>query len=143
MKKTIFIVLLFYCSTITFSQTTEKIYQPSKNPELIDEFLSIVSPVLKGEEISNITNNISPEAYIIINNKYESIFEILSNPIKKSSLTEGKDIKYEFLRLIIQDDNKSAYMVLETRQNNSSNWHTILFRMADNNSWQVMSWHKS
>ena len=143
MKKTIIFLILISTSTITFSQNNSIVCQPLQNSELMNEFLSIITPLLKGEDYSNITNNISPEAYIIINNKYESIFEILSNPIKKSSLTEGKDIKYEFLHLIIQDDNKNAYMVLETKQNNSSNWHTILFRMTDNYLWQVLSWHKS
>jgi hypothetical protein len=99
--------------------------------------------MLSGEDISNITNNISPEAYIIINNKYESIFEILLNPIKMSSLIEGEDIQYAFLHLILQADNKNAYLVLETKQNKRSSWHTILFRMADNNLWQILSWHKS
>lgn len=142
-KKTLFILLLFYCSTINYSQIDGIVSHPSQSTELIDRFLSIITPMLSGEDISNITNNISPEAYIIINNKYESIFEILLNPIKMSSLIEGEDIQYAFLHLILQADNKNAYLVLETKQNKRSSWHTILFRMADNNLWQILSWHKS
>ncbi len=142
-KKTLFILLLFYCSTINYSQIDGIVSHPSQSTELIDLFLSIITPMLSGEDITNITNNISPEAYIIINNKYESIFEILLNPIKMSSLIEGEDIQYAFLHLILQADNKNAYLVLETKQNKRSSWHTILFRMADNNLWQILSWHKS
>lgn len=143
MKKTLFTLLLFYCSTINYSQIDGIVSHPSQSTELIDRFLSIITPMLSGEDITNITNNISPEAYIIINNKYESIFEILLNPIKMSSLIEGEDIQYAFLHLILQADNKNAYLVLETKQNKRSSWHTILFRMADNNLWQILSWHKS
>lgn len=143
MKKTLFTLLLFYCSTINYSQIDFIVSHPSQSTELIDRFLSIITPMLSGEDITNITNNISPEAYIIINNKYESIFEILLNPIKMSSLIEGEDIQYAFLHLILQADNKNAYLVLETKQNKRSSWHTILFRMADNNLWQILSWHKS
>lgn len=143
MKKTLITLLLFYCSTINYSQIDGIVSYPSQSTELIDRFLSIITPMLSGEDITNITNNISPEAYIIINNKYESIFEILLNPIKMSSLIEGEDIQYAFLHLILQADNKNAYLVLETKQNKRSSWHTILFRMADNNLWQILSWHKS
>lgn len=143
MKKTLFTLLLFYCSTINYSQIDGIVSHPSQSTELIDRFLSIITPMLSGEDITNITNNISPEAYIIINNKYESIFEILLNPIKMSSLIEGEDIQYAFLHLILQADNKNAYFVLETKHNKRSSWHTILFRMADNNLWQILSWHKS
>lgn len=143
MKKTIVILLLFYYSTSIFAQINNTVCQPSLNSEHIEKFLSIITPLLKGEDYTSIKNNISPEAYIIINNCYESLFEILFNPSIKGNFTLGENLKIKFLRLILQEENENAYLILEIDKGNKTNWHSILFGMNQNNDWQILSWHKS
>jgi hypothetical protein len=143
MKKIILILLLFYCSSLIFAQHKNTTCQPTQNSELVNGFISIITPLLKGKDNTIVKSNISPEAYIIINNSYESLFELLMDPLKKKNITVGEDLKIKFLRLILQEENKNAYMILETNSDNKASWHSILFRMNENNDWQILSWHKS
>ena len=97
------------------------------------------------EDYSAIKPNISSEAYLISNKSYEHIFETLNNPEKQSNLIEGKEAEIKFFSLRVSDDENSAYLVVETssKENNVPIWHSIFFRLNENNMWQILGWHKS
>lgn len=86
---------------------------------------------------------ISPEAYIILDNKYESLFEVLRDKITKEKLLGNLDQAFQFMRLWLSDDQKTAYLIIESKGDNKSIWHTILFTKKENNNWQIVNWHRS
>lgn len=116
----------------------------SNNSELTENFISIVKSVL-GDEYSKFQENISSGAYLINGNKYESLIETLGNPEKKELFKEGMDIKIEYFHLWLSDDQNEAYLVFETKSEDDTKvfWHSILFKADKDQTWQILSWHKS
>ena len=144
--KRIALILVVLFSTILFSlpKSGDDI-KNAEGSEIVEKLVSIIKPVLEGKDYSEFKDNISPEAYVINRNTYESIFEILDNPAKKETFIEGEGIKVDFIHIWLFDNQKEAYMVLETKSadNKNTSWHSILFKMNENQKWQILGWHKS
>ena len=145
MKSTaLFLVVLF--SSIMFSKPLNGDENKNVNSsELVEKLVSIVIPILQGKDYTEFKENISPEAYVINNNSYESIFEVLGNSAKKEKFIEGKEVKFGFAQLLMLDDSKEIYLILETKNGDDTKtcWHSILFKIGDNQKWRIISWHKS
>jgi hypothetical protein len=139
----VILIVLFYA--IAFSSPHIADDKSSKDSALVEKLVSIVTSILQGKDYSELRENISPEAYVIYNNSYESIFEVLDDPSKKESFIEVKETEVGFLHLWMPDDQTNAYMVLETKSidNAEKSWHSILFKIGKNKKWQIISWHKS
>lgn len=144
MKKSALILVVLFSSILFSSPLSSDGTQNSKNPELVEQFVSIVISILRGKDYTQFRDNISPEAYVINNNTYESIYEVLGNSSKSKMFLEGEGTKFGFVRLWMPDE-KNAYMVLQTKSddNTKTNWHSILLKMGENNKWQILSWHAS
>jgi hypothetical protein len=145
MKRIAVILVVLFSSIVFSSPKSGDDSNKKNNTELIEQLVTMVTSILQGEDITEFKENISPEAYVINNNSYESIFEVLGNNSKKEMFVEGKEIKVGFVHLWLPDNQKEAYMVLETKSadNTKTSWHSILFKIGDNNKWQILSWHKS
>jgi hypothetical protein len=144
MKKTaVILIILFY--NLAFSSPQIEGYKNVKDSALVEQLVVIVTSILHGNEYTRFKENISPEAYVIYNNTYESIFEVLENPSKKEKFIEVKEILVSFVHLWMPDDQNTAYMVLETKSADKTKitWHSILFKIGENKKWQILSWHKS
>ncbi|GMU96907.1 hypothetical protein [Ignavibacterium album] len=145
MKRTaVILVVLFYLIAFT-SPIIGDVGKKTNKTELFEQLVTMVTSILQGKDYNEFRENISPEAYVINNNTYESIFEVLGNQSKKEMFIEGKEIKVELVNLWIPDNQKEAYMVLATKStdNTKTSWHSILIKIGDNNKWQILSWHKS
>lgn len=145
MKRTALILVVLF-STILFSlPKSGNDNKNAKGSELVEQLVSMVTSILQGKNYTDFRENIFPEAYVINNNTYESIFEVLSNPTKKEMFVESKETKTGFVHLWLSDNQKEAYMVLETKSsdNTKTSWHSILFKIGENQKWQILSWHKS
>ncbi len=142
-KKIVILIVLFYA--IAFSSPHIVYDKSSKDSALVEQLVSIVTSILQGKDYSDLMENISHEAYVIYNNSYESIFEVLDDPSKKESFIEVKETEVGFLHIWMPDDQTNAYMVLETKSadNALKSWHSILFKIGKNKKWQILSWHKS
>lgn len=116
-----------------------------KSSELGEQLISLVTSILQGKDYSEFRENISPEAYLIYNNTYESIFEVLENSSKKEIFIEGKEAEVGYVHLLIPDNQQNAYLVLQTKNsdNGKTSWHSIFFKIGENQKWQILSWHKS
>ena len=136
MKKLMLFVFVLI-TLISFAEDSEK---QSSSQEIQHQLISIVKPILAGDYTEQQKSNIHNETYIINQTSYESIFEILNNPEKRKSFVEGKNINFEFIKIRVTDNKQNAYMVFNT---NSDNWHSVLFEKDENNSWKIVSWHKS
>ena len=145
MKRIAVILVVLFSSIVFSSPKSGDDSNKKNNTELIEQLVTMVTSILQGEDITEFKENISPEAYVINNNSYESIFEVLGNHSKKEMFIEGKEIKVGFVHLWLPDNQKEAYMVLETKSadNTKTSWNSILFKIGDNNKWQILSWHKS
>lgn len=145
MKRIAVILVVLFSSIIFSSPKSGDDSNKTNNTELVEQLVSMVTSILQGEDIIEFKENISPEAYVINNNNYESIYEVLGNDSKKVMFIEGKDIKIGFVHLWLPDNQKDAYMVLETKSadNTKTSWHSILFKIGENKRWQILSWHKS
>lgn len=144
MKKTaVFLIVLF--STIAFSHPGSNHGKSSDNSTPFKQLVPIALSILKGDNSAEIRENISPEAYILDNNSYESLFEVLNNLEKRQKLEEGNEIHPEFYRIMGSDDRTNALLILETKTNDNTKtyWHSIYFEIGKSNKWQIMSWHKS
>ncbi|WKZ71122.1 MAG: hypothetical protein QY331_07640 [Melioribacteraceae bacterium] len=145
MKRIVVILFVLFSSIVFSSPKSGDDSNKTNNTELIEQLVPMVKSILQGKDITELKENISPEAYVINNNTYESIFEVLGNQSKKEMFIDGKEIKVEFVYLWLPEDKKEAYMVLETKSidNTKTSWHSILFKIGVNNKWQILSWHKS
>lgn len=145
MKKTAVIVMLLFSTVLFSAPKNGDDDKKAKTSELPEQLLSIVQTLLEGENIEGVKKNISPEAYVINNSSYESIWEVLGEPSKKENFIDGKDVKLLSIQMRIPDDEKSAYMILRTQPKGSDkvNWNTIYFVVGKNQQWQILSWHKS
>ncbi|MDP3581088.1 MAG: hypothetical protein Q8S39_04075 [Ignavibacteria bacterium] len=144
--KRIALILVVLFSSIAFSSPISGDDSKKINkPELVEQLVLMVTSILQGKDYTAFRENISPEAYVINNNSYESIFELLGNPSKKDTFIEGKNTSAGFFHLWMPDNQKEAYLVLETKtlDNIKHSWHSILFKVGDNQKWQILSWHKS
>ena len=110
----------------------------------VEQMTKMILSILQDGNYSTYKDYISPEAYVINNNNYESFFELMKNNLDKKSFIEGKDIKVGFVSVRIPDD-RSAYMILKTQAADGSDahWHSVYFVFDKNNKWQIYSWHKS
>lgn len=143
-RSAIILVLLFSSNMLSLSQNGNK-NQTEKGSELFEQLVQIATSILQGKNYSEFRENISTETYVINNNSYESIFELLSNPSKREMFVEGKGTKTGFIHLWLPDNQNEAYLVLETKSEDTTktNWHSILFKYGENQKWQILSWHKS
>ena len=95
MKKTVVIlIVLFYA--IAFSSPQIGNDKTAKDSALVEQLVSIVTSILHGNDYSEFRENISPEAYVIYNNSYESIFEVLDDPSKRELFIEVKETECWF-----------------------------------------------
>lgn len=133
MKKVVFLSILL-ASTFIFAE--------KNTSEPGEKFIQIVKSVLEADNLDNQKENIFPEAYVVLDGNYESIFEIFNNSGKKEKFVE-KNIEIGLSHLRIMTDEENAYLVLQTKSQNKSHWHTILFHKNKENHWQIQSWHKS
>ncbi len=145
MKRIAVILIVLFSSIVFSSPKRGDDSNKTNNTELIEQLVPMVTSILQGKDITEFRDNISLEAYVINNNSYESIFEVLGNHSKKEMFVEGKEIKVGFVHLWLPDNQKEAYMVLETKSadNTKTSWHSILFKIGENKKWQILSWHKS
>ena len=145
MKRIALILIVLFTFTAFYLPLNGNDRNKQNNSELIERLFPIVKSILEGKDYSEFKDNISPEAYVINSNIYESIFEILGNPSKKESFIEGEEIKFEYAHLWLSDNQNEAYMVLETKSldNTKTSWHSILFKINENKKWQILNWHKS
>ena len=143
MKKVLFLFcVLFYTTSILSQYKSDK--SNSTNDKLPNNVLiSIVKSVLSNKDLQQMYDFISPEAYIILDNKYESLFEVLRDKMIKEKLLGNLDQAFQFMRLWLSDDQKTAYLIIESKGDNKSIWHTILFTKKENNNWQIVNWHRS
>lgn len=145
MKRVVLILIALFSFTAYYSPVNGDDSNKLNSSELVEKFVSIVKSILEGKDYSEFKDNISPEAYVINRNTYESIFEILDNPAKKETFIEGKGITVEFVQLWLSNKQSEAHMVLKTKStdNTKTCWHSILFKISENQKWQILSWHKS
>ncbi len=145
MKRTALIVFLMVATNMFALPISGDENKNVKDSELVEQLVSMVTSILQGKDYTEFRENISPEAYVINNNSYESIFEVLSNSTKREIFIESNEIIIGFVQLWLPDNQKEAYMVLETKSANNAkvNWHSILFKIGKNQKWQILSWHKS
>jgi len=61
----------------------------------------------------------------------------------KEKLLGNLDRAFQFMKLWLSDDQKTAYLIIESKGDNKSIWHTILFTKKENNNWQIINWHRS
>ncbi|MDP2301626.1 MAG: hypothetical protein Q8N03_04275 [Ignavibacteria bacterium] len=145
MKRIAVILIVLFSSIVFSSPISGDDSKKTNNSEFVEQLVPIVTSILQGKDITEFRDNISPEAYLINNNSYESIFEVLGNHSKREIFVEGKEIKVGSVHLRLTENQKEAYMVLRTKStdNVKTSWHSILFRIGKNNKWQILSWHKS
>lgn len=90
-------------------------------------------------------DKISTGAYIIYNNNYESLYEVLGNPSKKEKFVESCKLKPEIMRYFAPTNKESSYMIIQTKSEDGSesHWHSIYFKRDETGEIQLESWHKS
>ena len=110
----------------------------------VEQMTKMILSILKDRNYSTYKDFISPGAYIINNNDYESFFKLMTDNSDRKSFIEGKDIIVGFVSAMIPDDH-SAYIVLKTQSTDGTDahWHSVYFVLGKNNKWQIYSWHKS
>ena len=145
MKRTAVIFVVLFSSIAFSSPINGDASKKTNNTELVEQLVAMLTSILQGKDYNEFRENISTEAYVIFNNTYESIFEVLGDQSKKEIFIEGKELKVGFVHLWLPDNQKEAYMVLQTKSANNAktSWHSILFKIGENGKWQILSWHKS
>lgn len=145
MKRSALILVALFSSIMFSLPLVGDDNKAAKSSELTEQLVSTVTSILQGKDYSEIRENISPEAYVINNNTYESILEVLDNSFKREIFIEGKEVKVGYVHLRVTDDHKNAYLVLQTKNgdNGTTSWHSIYFNLGKNQKWQILSWHKS
>lgn len=145
MKRTALILAVLFSSIMFSSPLIGDDNKNEKSSELVEQLVSMVTSILQGKDYAEFRENISPEAYLINNKTYESIFEVLENSSKKEIFIEGKEAEVGYVHLWLPDNQKYAYLVLEIKNsgNGKTSWHSILFKIGENQKWQILSWHKS
>lgn len=145
MKKYVVVLMLIF-PLLVFALKTENTCKSKVLEEsYAEKIISVLVPFLQGESNSDIKSKFSPEAYVIYDNNYESIFEVLTNSSKRERFLVGRDIHTGFIYLRINEVKDLAYLVFETKsnENTKSNWHSLLIKINENDKWQILSWHKS
>jgi len=133
-KKVLILIVLLYAIAFPSPQIGND--KTAKDSALVEQLVSILTSILHGNDYSEFRENISPEAYVIHNSKYESIFEVLENPAKRESFIEVKETIVSFVHLGMPDDKNCAYMVLETKSadNTKTNWHSSSLNLGKTRS---------
>ncbi len=145
MKRTALILAVVFSSIIFSSPLIGDDSKNEKSSELHEQLVSMVTSILQGKDYSEFRENISPEANLINNKTYDNIFEVLGNSSKKDIFIEGKEAEVRYVHLWLPENQKTAHLVLQTKNSNNgkTSWHSILFKMGENQKWQILSWHKS
>ncbi|MDP2209031.1 MAG: hypothetical protein Q8K98_09700 [Bacteroidota bacterium] len=145
MKRTALILVVLFSSIMFSLPLIGDDNKNEKSSELGEQLVLMVTSILQGKDYAEFKENISPEAYLIYNNTYESIFEVLENSSKKEIFIDGKKAEVGYVHLWMPDDQKTAYLVLGTKNsdNGKTSWHSILFKIGENQKWQILNWHKS
>ncbi len=145
MKKSALILVVLFLSMAFYLPTKSFNNKNSDHSELSEHITSKVISILQGEKYSDFKENISLESYVINQNSYENLNDVLSNPSKKAAFIEGADTKLGYMHMILSENEKEAYLVLETKSTSGTkiNWHSIFLKIGENQKWQIISWHKS
>ena len=137
-------ILVLIATTLSFVFSQNLLSDDREKSKLFDvqeQLSSIVVGILTENNFNSYKENISPEAYIIVDNNYQSIFEVLDNP--PQNFTKGKETIVGFIHIWLTDDNK-AYMIMQTTTvDEKISWHSIFFKLSENDKWQILNWHKS
>ena len=140
-------VIPFVVFFITFIAKPQSDDNPKCKPGtgLVYELISVVTTILQDEDYSRFKENISPEAYLIYDNKFESIFNVLGDSLKNDSFIEDEEMHIGLVQMWTPDSEDNAYVVLQRTNidGTKTNWHSILFKLNSNKKWQIISWHKS
>jgi hypothetical protein len=76
MKRIAVILVVLFSSIMFSSLKSGDDSNKTNNTELIEQLVPMVTSILQGEDYNEFRKNISPEAYVINNDTYESIFEV-------------------------------------------------------------------
>ncbi|MDI6803395.1 MAG: hypothetical protein QME58_06060 [Bacteroidota bacterium] len=115
MKRTALILVVLFSSIMFSLPLIGNDNKNEKSSELGEQLVLMVTSILQGKDYAGFRENIFPEAYVIYNNIYENIFEVLGNISKKEIFIEGKEAEVGYVHIWLPDNQQNAYLVLQTK----------------------------
>ncbi|MBN1397428.1 MAG: energy transducer TonB [Bacteroidetes bacterium] len=117
---------------------------PDKVAQSITE---LVDFILKGKDIEQIKKkNVDPNAYLIFDNQFVSLYGVLNGEHKSIDLTQepGSEIRSPLIIKPLEDET-NAFLFLKTqnKKGGRERSHTILFAKSSTGEWKITHWHVS
>ena len=143
MRKTkLLLAVLFssiFLSNQFFAQT------PPNSEKEHEAILKMVLDIAENGNYQKYRDNLSPDAYIIYDGSYESLFEVLGNESKKEDFIPGGEIKPATMQYLSPKEQNTVQMVLQTKSvdDSEANWHSFYFERNKKGELQLKLWHKS
>jgi hypothetical protein len=143
MRKTkLFLAVLFssiFLSNQIFAQT------PPDSEKEHKFILQMVLDIAENGNYQKYQDSLTPEAYVIYDGSYESLFEVLGNPSKKEKFIVGSEIKPATMRYSSPNEENTVHMVIQTKNIDDSevNWHSLYFERSEDGNLRLKLWHQS
>ena len=101
--------------------------------------------IILGRDMDQAKSSVSPEAYVIDGSQYENLYGVLNGETKICKVVEGASAKINFMTYHLEDDMKSASMVLKSisADGQRTRFNTVLFARQPGGAWKITSWHVS
>ncbi len=111
----------------------------------IETFKSTAMDIIRGRNLDISKQSVSPEAYVIDGNHYESLWAVLNGEKKECKIVEGMKSQFVLEHLNITEKNNAAFLILKTVSgtNNKERYHSIVFFRMPAGDWKIVSWHVS
>jgi TonB family protein len=133
-----------------FKLAKDKGKQSKKNAypdEVAQSITKLVDFILKGKDIELVKKrNIDPDAYLIFDNRFVSLYGVLNGEHKNIDLTQesGSEIRSPFI-MKRSEDETTAFLFLKTqnKKGGPERYHTIFLAKSSTGEWKIKHWHVS
>ena len=123
----------------------DKMESGTDDEKLSQKFLLIINDVIDQKDLAKAKTELGPEAYVIDGGRLGSAFEAVKVRGKGNLLTAERSRRKSFSKVKVFDDGRTAYMILRTESQKSTDphFHTIIFSKNSSGDWRIEHWHVS
>ena len=138
----LFVGLVSICICLTAISSDKKSKDPSTTS---DQLQALIKDVLSGTNLADVKSFISPDAYIVTNSSFVSLFEALNGRDPEKTFLKERNSRITFWKMTLPNDESSALIVFKTQgeEKKDTRYHSVFVLKTSEGKWQIKHWHAS
>ncbi len=135
----VLLILILTLVSFSYGQTT---LDTTRNTDLY-KTLDQVKAIMKGAEFQQVSQYISPEAFIISGKTFGNLAEVVRSKERASALQENADRQTVQVTARTNETEDAIYVVLKTvsAKGDDPRYHSLVLYKEPGTVWQIYLWH--